>query len=81
MNASERDELLSRIDQKVRDSLPRIEGSLEKINVQIDTHSLAINTHKIKQDERLKPSKKSIAGWVSGAAALAAALWKAFLGS
>ena len=78
MKPAERDELLIRIDQKVQDSLPRIEGRLEKISDLVDKHSIVINTLKTKQDERSKPSKKTIAGYISGVAAIAVALWRAF---
>lgn len=76
-----RDELLLRLDQKVQDSLPRIEKHLERINNHLDDHSKRITITETLQKERNKPSKKSIAGWVSGAIAIAVALWKAFIGS
>ena len=80
MKPSERDELLIRIDQKVQDSLPRIEDHLEKINGHLDDHSKRIITVEVLQKERNKPSKKALTGYISGGVALVVALWKAFLG-
>ena len=81
MKASERDELLIRIDQKVQDSLPKIERHLDKINGHLDDHSKRITITETLQKERNKPSKKSMAGYISGAVAIGVALWKAFTGS
>ena len=80
MKPSERDELLVRIDQKVQDSLPRIEDRLEKINVRLDKHGDEIVRIGTLQTERNKPSKKAIGGYVSVVGALAVALWKSFMG-
>jgi len=76
MKAAERDELLIRIDQKVQDSLPKIEEHLEKINGHLDDHSYRITTMEAKQ----KVSKKAITGYVTGGFALVAALWKTYFG-
>jgi len=81
MKPEERDDLLIRIDQKVQDSLPRIEKHLEKINGHLDDHSKRITVTETLQKERNKPSKKSIAGYTSGGIAIAVAIWKAFFGS
>lgn len=78
MKPVERDELLIRVDQTIKDSLPRIESHLDKINGRLDKNALDINTITTLQKERNKPSKKSIAGWASGAVAIAVALWRAF---
>ncbi len=87
MKATERDELLIRIDQKVQDFLPRIEEHLEKINGHLDDHSYRlkqaeddIKTDRLLAKERNKPSKKSIAGSGSIVVAVIVALWKAFTG-
>ena len=76
MRPSERDELLIRIDQKVQDSLPKIEAHLEKINNHLDDHSYRITKLEVKS----KLSKKAITGYISGVFALVVALWKAFIG-
>jgi len=81
MKVSERDEMLIRIDQKVMDSLPKIERHLEKINGHLDDHSKRLTITETLQKERNKPSKKSMVGYSSGAIAIAVALWKAFTGS
>ena len=78
MKPQERDELLIRIDQKVQDSLPKIEKHLEKINGHLDNHSKRITITETLQKERNKPSKKMVGGYISGAIAIAVALWKAF---
>jgi len=68
MKPSERDELLIRIDQKVQDSLPRIETHLEKLNGHLEDHSKRITIIETQK----KPSKKLIAGSTGGAAGLIA---------
>ena len=78
MKPAERDELLIRIDQKVQDSLPKIEGHLDKINGHLDDHSKRLTTVEVKQEERHKPSKKTLAGYITGGVAIAVAIWKAF---
>lgn len=80
MKASERDELLIRIDQKVQDSLPRIENHLDEINGHLDDHSKRITITETLQKERNKPSKKTLGGYAAGVVAIAVALWKAFTG-
>ena len=80
LTPGQRDELLIRLDQKVQDSLPRIETHLEKINGHLDDHSFRLRTVEVRQQERNKPSKKSIAGYVSGGVAIVIALWKSFYG-
>ena len=81
-------ELLIRLDQKVQDSLPRIEKHLAKINGHLDDHSYRIKqaeddieTEKLLAKERRKTGKKTLAGYVSGILAIAVALWKAFTGT
>lgn len=76
MKTSERDELLIRIDEKVQNSLPRIEKHLEKINGHLDNHSYRITTMEAKQ----KVSKKALTGYITGGFALVAALWKTYFG-
>ncbi len=71
-------ELLIRLDQKVQDSLPKIEKHLEKINGHLDDHSKRITVTETFQKERNKTSKKAYAGYVSGTIAIIVALWKAF---
>ena len=85
MKVAERDALLIRLDQKVQDSLPKIEKHLEKINGHLDNHSYRIkqaeddiDTERLLAKERRKTSKKTIGGYASGAIAIAVALWKAF---
>ena len=84
LTAEKRDELLVRLDERVKDiredTLPKIEKHLEKINNHLDDHSKRITITETLQKERNKPSKKVMAGWVSGALAIAVALWKAFTG-
>ena len=79
MKPSERDELLVRIDQKIQDSLPKIEKHLDKINGHLDDHSKRITIVETLQKER-KASKKSIVGGVSAGVAIIIALLKSFLG-
>ena len=81
MNQSERDELIFRMSQQCEDFFPRIEAHLGKINGHLDDHSKRLTIVEVKQEERNKLSKKSIAGISSGIIAVAIALWKAFLGS
>ena len=76
MKPAERDELLIRIDQKVQDSLPKIEKHLEKINGHLDDHSKRITIIEVKS----KMSKKAISYYISGGVALLLALWKSFIG-
>ena len=81
MNKAERDDLLIRIDQKVQDSLPKIEKHLEKINGHLDDHSKRLTTVEVLQGERNKLSKKSIAMYISGGVAVVIALLKSFMGN
>ncbi len=83
-----RDELLIRLDQKVQDSLPRIEDHLEKINGHLDDHSYRIkqaeddiDTERLLAKERRRTSKKTLAGYASVITAVFIALWKSFIGS
>lgn len=75
----ERD-LLIRIDERVNDinnHLARLNGSVEANFRHLDNHSkrlIVIETEK-------KMSKKALAGYISGIAALIAALWKAYFGN
>ena len=80
MKPSERDEIIIRIDQKVQDSLPKIEKHLDKINGHLDDHSKRLTTVEVLQKERGKPSKKTIGGYLTGGTAIVVALWKAFVG-
>ena len=80
MRPSERDELLIRIDQKVQDSLPKIEKHLDKINGHLDDHSKRLTTVEVLQKERGKTSKKTMGGYLTGVTAIVVALWKAFIG-
>ena len=80
MKAAERDELLIRIDQKIQDSLPKIERHLNKINGHLDDHSFRLRTVEVKQDERKRTSKKTLGGYGAGVIAIAVAIWKAFTG-
>ena len=77
MEDSERD-LLIRIDQKIMDSLPKIEKHLEKINGHLEDHSKRITITETLQKERNKPSKKSRAGYGAAIVGIMIALWKAF---
>ncbi len=65
MKPAERDELLIRIDQKVQDSLPRIETHLGEINGHLADHSKRLTTVEVKQEERFTPSKKLKTGATS----------------
>ncbi len=78
MNDDERDNMLIRIDQKVQDSLPRIEKHLDKINGHLDNHSSRLTIVEVKQEERNKPNKKTLGGYGAAIVALIVALWKAF---
>jgi len=78
MNAAQRDEMLIRIDQKVRDSLPAIVEHLERINGHLEDHSRRITVSETLQKERNKTSKKTITGYTSAVIAIVIALWKAF---
>jgi len=71
-------DMLIRIDQKITDSLPRIEKHLEEINGHLDDHSKRITITETLQKERNKMGKKTMAGYISGGAAIVVALWKAF---
>lgn len=62
----------------IKEDIGEIKEHLSKINGHLDDHADRLITVEVKQEERNKPSKKSIAGWVSGAIAIAIALWKAF---
>jgi len=62
------------------------EGDITEIKNDIKTLTAYVHKQSEKlaivetlQKERNRPSKKSVAGWVSGSLALAAALWKSFL--
>ena len=85
MKAEERDQILIRLDERVfhirEKSLPKIEEHLEKINGHLDDHSKRITVTETLQKERNKPSKKSIAGYITGGTAIVIALWKAFIGN
>ncbi len=83
MKPSERDELLGRLDERTRNTynlMEKQEQHLGKLNNTVAKHSVDINTIKTKQDERNKPSKKTIGGYLTGATAIVVALWKAFVG-
>ena len=54
---------------------------LSKINGHLDDHSKRITVTETLQKERNKTSKKTIGAWLSGAIAIAVALWKAFTGN
>ena len=58
--------------------LQNIDSHLDKINNHLNDHSSRITIVETLQKERNKPSKKSIAGWVSGLIAIVVALWRAF---
>lgn len=79
-----RDELLIRLDERVfhirEKSLPKIETHLEKINNHLDDHSHRLTKVETLQKERNKPGKKTVAGYITGGAAIVVALWKAFTG-
>lgn len=83
MKAAERDNLVRETHQ----ALLGIAGTEEK-GVAGDVKEMkkdikAINSRlinvEVKQEERNKVSKKSIAGWGTGAVGLVAALWKSFM--
>ena len=63
----------------VRGDLGEIKGHLQKLNSHLEDHSKRITTVEVLQKERNRPSKKSIAGYVSGAVAILVALWKSFM--
>ena len=85
MKPTERDEILVRLDERVKDiredTLPKIEQHLERINSRLDKHGDEIVRIGTLQKERNKPSKKSIAGYIIGGIAIVVALFKAFTGS
>ena len=85
MNPEERDELVRETHQAVlgikgTDDKGMV-GDIKEIKAHLDNHSSRLTIVEVKQEERNKPSKKSIAGYASGIAAIAVALWKAFSGS
>jgi len=78
MKAAQRDELLIRIDERVKninEKTEQQEQHLAKINDHLDSHEHRLTVVETKQ----KMSKKQIAGYISGAAAVAAALAKSFI--
>lgn len=79
MKAAERDELLIRIDERVKnidEKTEQQEHHLEKINGHLSEHCTEIAL--LKQNQ--KTSKKAIAGYIAGASAVVAALIKSYLG-
>ena len=83
MKASERDELLGRLDERTRNTytlMEKQEKHLDKLNGRLDDHSKRLTTVEVLQKERNKPSKKTIGGYLTGATAIVVALWKAFIG-
>ena len=79
MKPSERDELLGRLDERTRNTYRLVEKQekhLERINNKVEEHTIAI----ARQDERNRPSKKTLSGYGAMVAALVVALWKAFTG-
>ena len=76
MNKEERDNLLIRLDQKVQDSLPKIEKHLEKINGHLDDHYKRILTMEVSS----KTSKKLVGGYITGALAVLGLYWKSYFG-
>jgi len=84
MKAAERDELLVRLDERTRNIYKLTEAQeahLGKINSHLEDHSRRITVTETLQKERHKPDKKTIGGYITGAVAIAVALWKAFTGS
>jgi len=81
LTPDKRDELLIRLDQKVMDSLPKIERHLEKINGHINAHSdsiVALQTEMLNLKAEPTISKKALIGYITGVVAIIVALWKAF---
>lgn len=77
MMTKSENEILIRIDEHVRTSLPRIEERLDKINDHLEDHSRRL----IIIETQRNLSKKALAGYVSGTLGIIVALWKAFLGN
>ncbi len=83
MKASERDELLGRLDERTRNTytlMEKQEKHLDKLNGRLDGYSMRLTTVEVLQKERGKPSKKTIGGYLTGVTAIVVALWKAFVG-
>ena len=91
MKASERDDLIKETHQ----ALLGVKGTEDKGLVgdfkelkevvqqhgdHLDNHSKRITITETLQKERHKTSKKAVGGYITGAVAIAVALWKAFTG-
>lgn len=55
-------------------------GDIKEIKTHLEDHSRRLVIVETLQKERNKPSKKAITGYISGGAAIVAALWKTYLG-
>jgi len=83
MKQAERDELLYRMDETVK-NIWRVteqqERHLERINGHLEDHSKRITIVETLQKERNRPSKKTLGGWGAVIVAAGVAVWKAFYG-
>ncbi|KKL98834.1 hypothetical protein LCGC14_1820460 [marine sediment metagenome] len=82
MKAAERDKIAQETHQALL-GIPGTEdkglvGDVKEIKLHLEDHSYRLRTVEVRQDERNKPSKKAIAGYVSGAVAIVIALVKSF---
>ena len=85
MKPAERDKLTQETHQALL-GIPGTEdkglvGDVKEIKAHIEDHSKRLTIVEVKQEERNKPSKKSIAGFATGGLAIVVALWKAFMGN
>jgi len=73
--------LIPRIDERQQSLVKvhdKIEEHLDKLNGHLEDHSKRLLTVEVLQKERNKPSKKSIAGIITGTVAIIVAIWRAF---
>lgn len=81
MKPYERDELLIRLDERTNNIwnlTEQQEKHLAQINNHLADHSNRITIVETVQKERNRPNKKTLAGYITGATGLIAALWKAY---
>jgi len=81
MKPAERDELLVRMDERIKNidvKTGRQEAHLEAINGHLENHSKRLTIVETLQRERNTPSKKNIGVITSVMVAVVVALWRAF---
>ena len=85
MKPAERDKIIQETHQALL-GIPGTEdfglvGDVKEVKADVKKINNRVTTVEALQEERNKPSKKTVAGYISVGAALAVALWKAFTGS